>query len=150
MLPWRCLVVSSPSPTFHDFVHPVSSVFPFPLSPPGETLPIHDPIQMPCLRGSFFTKTILPSSRVDGTFLCTTLDMSPVWPLIHHVFPYLSLPLACKQGSVLLGPCRKYSKCWIDSKWTYGGLRMVKKNSRKWIQLSVVVYLFNIQSSSLK
>lgn len=98
---WRYLVGSSPSPVFHAFVHLVSSVFPLSLSPPGEALPILDPVEMPCPRGSFFTKTILPSSRVNGTFLCTTLDMPPAWPSIHHMLPYLSPPLPWEQGSVL-------------------------------------------------
>lgn len=78
-----------------------------PLSFPSPSLHLEKPYlfltQFKCLAlgGLSLPKTILPSSRVDGTFLCTTLDMPPAWPLIHHMRPYLSPPLPWEQGSVL-------------------------------------------------
>ena len=73
--------------------HPLCSFY---LSPPRETLPIfHDPVQCLALRDPPSPKPSCPPAR--WMEFCTTLDLPPAGPLIHHVLPYLSLPLDWEQ-----------------------------------------------------
>ena len=78
-----CLYTSHPLCSFH-------------LPPPRETLPIfHDPVQCLALRDPPSPKPSCPPAQ--WMELYTTSGLPPAGPLIHHVLPYLSLPLDWEQ-----------------------------------------------------
>ena len=92
---WNCLVVSSPSLIFHAFTHLITSALS--TFPHLEKPYLFFMTQFSALPSGILLHQNHPALQHGGWNFITTSDLPPAGPLIHRVFPSLSLPLDWEQ-----------------------------------------------------